>query len=152
MSQTRWELTEANNTHIIDGISAENIPTITVGEEVTIEILLGQRDNHISTYNRLKKYEEHLTDKTLDYGLDYRGEPWYRFNLHPHATISSYLFEVTPPFYDGLFSFWGLLIEVSDNSTLPQANGKLELTFFVLARSSTYSTRSTLKNNLKAEL
>jgi len=156
MSDTTWNLTDDATTYTFDGAESD-VGNVTVGEEFSVTLFLepgGESGGHLTVYNTFNgDYNRYLNDKALDYGLDYEGEPWYRYTLHPNATINSYLFKVEPSAgVEKGTSFWGLLTNVEDESRLVGAGEQLSMTFYVLAESDEYSTRTDVQNALRGDL
>lgn len=155
MPDTNWELTDESTTYTFDGVVAEP-QTLTVGTEVTFTFLLdpnGASGGHLGVYDTFRAYDRHLTDRTVDYGTDYQGVPWYRVELNPNADVSTYLFNVSPGGdVRSSESFWGLLTSIEDDTTLVGGGERLAMTFFVLGMGTDYTSRADVQNALEADL
>lgn len=155
MTDITWDFTDDTQTITVDGVHGTTT-NITVGETVTLTVFLepgGSSSGHLSAYQSFKDYEQYLNEKAVDFGTDYEGQPWYRYTLHPAATINSYLFKIQPGAdVTSAYAFWGLLVGVEDQSRLVGAGEQLALEFAVLADTDEFSTRGGVQDSLRGDL
>lgn len=152
MVDTSWELQDNEQTFTFDGLIAENLPDIIVGDEVTLTLYTDSRSPNVADFNEIQEYAEFINENSTDYGTTFDGIPWYRFSTYPTTTISTYLFEVRPSNrIPEVYDFWGLLTNVEEVSRNKSDGGRLEMSFFVIAESENY-TRTEIQNNFKSDL
>jgi len=149
---TSWELQDDQTTYTVDGLVASKVPTLVVGETVTLEFYVASGSDNASDFEAMKEYPEFITDKSTDYGTTFDGIPWYRFSTYPGTIISSFVFEVRPADrIPDLYDFWGLLVDANETSRLTTSGGRMEMTFFIFAEADKY-TRTEIEDNFKADL
>lgn len=149
---TSWDLIDDRQTITVDGLIADTVPTVVVGETVTFEFFTEGTSQNIDDLDKFREYVEFVNSASTDYGTTFEGIPWYRFSTYPNTNISSLLFDVEPTDrIPDLFPFWGLLVSVNETSALTKRGGRFEVTFFVIAERENY-TRSEIIDEFRGEL
>lgn len=153
---TEWTFDDGVRSISFDGVT--NIegegggpPTVTVGQEFEVQ---GFWNDGSPDYEYLKHYSEHLTEKAVDFGNTFNGEPWFRQNVQPFSDVSSYVFDVSPDEeITGVTGFYGLLIDAQDNTRIAGVNGqRFTMTFVILARKEDFNTRDEVIEAYEAPL
>jgi hypothetical protein len=150
-----WNIeTDDYGTLTASGVLGSTLPTIGVGDEITLTFFFGQElADHESSYDVLTTVGRRTNGSTIDTGLDIRGKPWYREKLHPEAPFSSTLVKIVPATDVGnVQSWWAVITDTTDQTKFVGAGEKIEVSLFVLAQGSTYNTRSDVEADLRAEL
>jgi hypothetical protein len=155
MTDVSWAIETADyGVLTATGVIADTLPTLGVGEDVTLTFLFTPDvANHVSHYNDLREMGRYTNGSTVDTGVDIRGKPWYRERLHPSGNFSSTLVKLVPSSNVGnLRNYWAVITDVSDTTRYVGSGERLEVELFVLAEGSEYPSRTELESELKAEL
>jgi hypothetical protein len=149
-----WTIETADyGTLTASSVEADALPTIAVGESVTLTFFFGpELSNHVADYNDLREFGRYSGD-SIDTGTDIRGRTWYRERIHPYADYSTTLVKLTPGDDVGdLRSYWALVTDVTDDTQFVGAGERLSASCFILAEGSEYASRSDVEADLKADL
>lgn len=151
---TFWTISTADfGTLTVSGVEADALPTITVGESISLTFFFGpELTDHTASYNALREFGRY-SNESVDTGQDIRGRTWYRERTHPYADFSTTLVKLTPGADVGnLQSYWAVVVGTTDDTRFVGAGERIEAEFFILAEGSEYNTRSDVETALKADL
>lgn len=154
-SQTAASMLESRS-WIVGPVRAHHVisdrATIRRGEEVTYEVLFSGRVPHvIERYNALRDRIEYATENYVVTGVYESGTPYFK-ERHDHQEDLSLLMKVTPPSSaEHERGIWGVLTDAEDTSNKPLTKPSLELTLFVLARDTEYSSHEQVRTVHEAD-
>jgi len=120
----------------------EGIPQFRRGREITRTFIFSKdtgASTHENTYETIReRFGEYLTENTTKMVSTFRGETRFRQNLNPQTNAESYVWEVTPnpSLQDDLDSWWVLVTNIEDTTTMVGPSESLEVTMVPLAPTS----------------
>jgi hypothetical protein len=150
-----WDIqTYEFGTLTASGVIADSQPTITAGEELSLTLYFDESlSNHESNYEDIREFVRLTNDSTIDTGTDIRGKPWYREKLHPEATWPTALVKLKPAADVGdVEDWWAVIVGGEDETRFVGTGERITLDVFILGKSTTYSTRTDVENDIKADL
>lgn len=142
MTDVTWDIEFHNNVVTADGANFSDIPRI--GDEFDIEFFMSGPVG-LEDYNFLREYVRYTTDENVDYGMDHRGNPYYRETTHPQEpdgeTFDRLLKLVPSEDIPGVEAYWAVLVGGSDNTRFVGPAERVELTVLLLAETENLPTR-----------
>lgn len=151
MTDVHWTINTRDDGDVtVDAVKSPR-PTFRVGNEVEVSCLF-HNGSHVSNYRTLRDYVEYINDDTVVTGVSVRNVPFYRQTIHPQAPFGDLLVKLKPSSnVDEAESYWAVLVGGSDETAVVGGGETLNLTFYILAPLSAYSSRTAVSDDLEVE-
>lgn len=154
MVDTTWDIvTNSNGTLVATGVERSNYPTFRPGDSLTLPFFFDEgQTNHLADYETIREMVEYATDDTITTGSDIYGVPYFREKLHPNADFDSFLVELKPSAdIASIEDYWAVVVGGSDATQFPGGGERIEVEVVLIARSSQYSGRTDIEDQLRAD-